>query len=307
MISRSGNKVTHPVCIQGEIGEDGSFRVYRESTEELPTMLHFSPSVERVRKRAEKLVGHSLNHVLIEMHNGPIYFIDEHLNSDTTLDIVKGTRIVNISFGAEYTMYLQDKRSPTPPSLSTSNECKCGESSVSKSLGKGVLAKFRALYSGNLNQRTVQHIPMSHNSMFILGLESNKQWLHIAVPDRRDPATRSDVEKAFSDVRISLTFRHIGTFADATGAFICGQGATSKMKGQHAMKADWEQGEHMSQIFEKENQDRDFDWEGSYGRGFNVLPAGLDGPIVFMGASKLENKIVGVPTMTCNNWNSELT
>lgn len=52
---------------------------------------------------------------------------------------------------------------------------------------------------------------MPHNSMFILGAESNKWWYHGILPDKRDVEELAEVERAFGGVRISLTFRHIRT------------------------------------------------------------------------------------------------
>lgn len=73
--------------------------------------------------------------------------------------------------------------------------------------------------------------------------------------------------------RISLTFRHIGTFLSADEHQIYGQGAVSKSKDNPhpVINGDHPDTERLIQAFGSENHQSDFDWDASYGEGFDVL------------------------------------
>ncbi|KAF2243941.1 hypothetical protein BU26DRAFT_391782, partial [Trematosphaeria pertusa] len=266
MLHQTG-EVPRLVCCQGEFGADGSMPVYRHPTDQTLPLLHFSPKVQLIRKRAEKLVGHPLNHVLIQLYRSGNDYISEH--SDKTLDIVKGSSIVNVSFGAQRTMRLRAKK------------------------------PAKARESEDAAQRETQRVAMPHNSMFILGLESNEKWLHGIMADKRLPSERSEPETAYSGIRISLTFRHIGTFLDAKNSVIWGQGATSKDQrdAQDVINDDEEETERMVRAFSRENHATDFDWDEWYGHGFDVLHLHAppeDLPIFFASNNQVENKMIQI-------------
>ncbi|KAF2468455.1 uncharacterized protein BDR25DRAFT_173038, partial [Lindgomyces ingoldianus] len=260
-------EVPRLVCCQGAFGADGSMPVYRHPTDQALPLLHFSPKVRVIQKQAEKLVGHPLNHVLIQLYRSGQDYISEH--SDKTLDIVRGSNIVNVSFGAERTMRLRTKKS----------------------------AKTEE--SEETGGRTTQRVAMPHNSMFVLGQDSNMRWLHGINADKRLPAERSEEEKAYSGIRISLTFRHIGTFLDAESSRIWGQGATSKdhRDANDVINDDEDETEKMVRAFSKENHETEFDWNEWYGDGFDVLhfrQPPEDIPILFASNNIVENKMVQV-------------
>ena len=266
MLHQQG-EVPRLVCCQGDFGDDGSKPVYRHPADQTPPLLHFSPKVQWIRRAAEKLVGHPLNHVLIQLYRSGNDYISEH--SDKTLDIAKGSSIVNVSFGAQRKMRLRTKRD----------------------------SKFKS--SGDENtQRETQRVAMPHNSMFVLGLKSNEKWLHSIMADKRLEAERSDLETAYSGARISLTFRHIATFLDAKETVIWGQGATSKDQRGAAdvVNNDEAEAERMIRAFSRENHSNEFNWSEWYGDGFDVLhlhepPEQL--PILFAGNNNaLETKQV---------------
>lgn len=231
------------VCVQGDFGGDGSMPIYRHPTDHALPLLHFSPAVQHVRTYLEKIVQHPLNHVLIQLYRSGQDYISEH--SDKTLDIVRGSSIVNVSFGAQRTMRLRTKKS--------------------------------ALNSGSISfteaARQTQRVPLPHNSAFVLGQETNMRWLHGINADKRPVNERSEAEKAFSGMRISLTFRHIGTFLNADSTLIWGQGASSKTKetARSVINNDLRETEAMVRAFGKENQATEFDWPAVYGGGFDIL------------------------------------
>ena len=123
------------------------------------------------------------------------------------------------------------------------------------------------------NMRQTQRIRMPHNSIFVLGPQTNKEWLHGVRADKRPAVEKTDEEKAFEGERISITFRQIGTFMNKKEKTIWGSGAKSKSR-QNASRIstkDNAQMEAMINAFGKENHDTDFDWDAEYGSGFNVI------------------------------------
>ncbi|KAK8207919.1 hypothetical protein M8818_004172 [Zalaria obscura] len=226
------------VCAQGSISSfDGSGPVYRHPSDSSLPLLHWSPAVWKVKKEAEKIVGHRLNHALIQLYRGGNDFISEH--SDKTLDIVPNSQIVNVSFGAERTMRLRTKRGTTAGA-----------------------------------ERETQRIRMPHNSIFVMGLETNRDWLHGIMPDKRRQEERNVEEKAYGSFRISLTFRNIGTFLSNDERLIWGQGAKGKSKAEagRTINGVESKSETLIRLFGIENQSSaEFDWEKTYGEGSDVL------------------------------------
>lgn len=254
-------EVPRLVCAQGEYGADGSMPIYRHPADQTLPLLHFSPKVNLIRKRAETLVGHPLNHVLIQLYRSGTDYISEH--SDKSLDIARGSSMVNVSFGAQRTLRLRTKK----------------------------------LDKTEDSQRRTQRVAMPHNSMFVLGLKSNMKWLHGIMADKRMPSERSDAENAYEGVRISLTFRHIATYLDAKCRTIWGQGATVKDQRDAAdvINDDEEENERLVRAFSHENHASEFDWDHWYGDGFDVLhfkgpPKDL--PVLFTSNNEVENNML---------------
>jgi alkylated DNA repair dioxygenase AlkB len=242
-------EVPRLVAVQGIIGSDGSKPIYRHPSDQSPPLLPFTPGVKIIKEAAEKAVGHELNHVLIQLYRDGRDYISEH--SDKTLDIVRGTKIVNASFGARRTMRLRRKRK-------TALVAGTSDSKADESPG----------------QRETQRIHMPHNSLFVLGPETNRSWLHGIMADKRLPADRSPEELAYNGMRISLTFRDIGTFINQDETLIWGQGAKSKTQERagKVIVGDKDETARMIYSFGKENQeDETWDWDMNYGSGFDVL------------------------------------
>ena len=114
---------------------------------------------------------------------------------------------------------------------------------------------------------------MPHNSAFVLGPETNMQWLHGVRADKRPTQQKSEEEQSFGGERISLTFRHIGTFTDQGNKRIWGQGARSKKRESAGWVrvGDSEEIEAMVVAFGRENHQTEFDWEAEYGQGFDAI------------------------------------
>jgi 2OG-Fe(II) oxygenase superfamily len=202
--------------------------------------------------------------VLIQLYRTGADYISEH--SDKTVDVVRGSRIVNLSLGAQRTMTLRTKKDVASAGEGTSLDGN-GE-------GEGAGAGVR---------RTTQRIPLPHNSLFVMGLATNARWMHSVHTDKRPEETKGPAERG---PRISLTFRHIGTFltpSTTTPAgqgqeqqqqqqFIFGQGAMGKTRADaHPVVRGGEDAERLLAAFGAENHQSDFDWEKEYGKGFDVL------------------------------------
>ena len=121
--------------------------------------------------------------------------------------------------------------------------------------------------------RQTQRIPMPHNSAFILGPKSNAHWLHGVRADKRPIQQKSEEERSYGGERISITFRHIGTFMEENKRQIWGQGAKGKSRASAGIipRGGAEEMEAMVQAFGKENHQADFDWDAEYGKGFDVI------------------------------------
>jgi hypothetical protein len=261
----AGGEVPRLVAIQGTVdSKDSSKPIYRHPSDQSPPLLPWTHSVDVVRKEAEKVVGHELNHCLIQLYRNGEDNISEH--SDKTLDIVYGSSISNVSFGAQRTMRLRTKKGYYPVNV-VEARCPKNDSDSKKELKSG------STTTSEDGQRVTQRIPMPHNSIFILGMNTNARWLHGIQPDKRAAIERSEAEKAYNGMRISLTFRHIGTFLSKDESEIWGQGAKSKSKKMpgEVVSGDKEETNKMIAAFGKENQQWEFDWKSVYGEGFDVL------------------------------------
>ncbi|GLA24781.1 hypothetical protein AnigIFM63326_001063 [Aspergillus niger] len=230
-------QVPRLVAVQGKASDDGSIPIYRHPADESPPLQPFTATVNKVRAIVERILGHPLNHVLIQLYRDGQDRISEH--SDKTLDIVRGSSICNVSLGAQRVMVLRTKGAA----------------------------------EGGESGRQTQRIPMPHESLFILGEKTNRWWLHGIRPDKRPETEKSTEERAYEGQRISLTFRHIGTFLNPAGDTIWGQGAVSKSQeqAQPVIHGDATETERIIRAFGQENHATDFDWEEVYGSGFDVV------------------------------------
>ena len=123
------------------------------------------------------------------------------------------------------------------------------------------------------SSRQSQRVPMPHNSVFVLGPQTNMQWLHGVRADKRPPQQKSEEEKSYGGERISLTFRQIGTFTDQKKKKIWGQGARKKSfkSAGYIRSTDTAEMDAMVIAFGKENHQTEFDWQAEYGQGFDVI------------------------------------
>ncbi|MCJ1404765.1 hypothetical protein MMC11_007991 [Xylographa trunciseda] len=259
-MNHRGGEVPRKVAVQGEVGQDGSKPIYRHPADESPPLLPFSSTVQKIREEVQKILKQPLNHALIQLYRDGQDNISEH--SDKTLDIVRDSSIVSLSLGAQRTMALRTKRDRHSKNGGTT---------------PGV--------------RQLQRIPLPHNSIFVLGSQTNRRWLHGIRPDKRDAREKSEEEKASNGERISITFRNIATFTDKHNRKIWGQGAVSKYNitaGAVSTNNSTEM-DAMIEAFGKENQQSDFNWEAEYGEGFNAINLVSDVAQVYLCQDRIAN------------------
>jgi len=262
-MSHMGGEVPRRVAVQGEVAPDGSMPVYRHPNDESPPLLPFTPTVRKIKEVAEKIVGHPLNHVLIQHYRNGNDYISEH--SDKTLDIVQGTYVTNVSLGAQRTMVFRTKR----PLKDKDKDGKPDDDHDNNSNDE------KKAPAGS--KRQIQRAPLPHNSLMRMGLKTNERWLHAIRQDKRADRDKSPAELAYSGARISLTFRHIGTYIDASQTLIWGQGATGKTReeAKPVKNGLTDEAVAMLKVFGTENHSSEFDWQEWYGKGFDVLHMGV--------------------------------
>ncbi|KAF8966768.1 hypothetical protein BDZ97DRAFT_600839 [Flammula alnicola] len=254
-----GGEVPRLVAVEGEVAEDGSFPVYRHPADESPPLARFSPTVAIIREHVQKVLNHPVNHVLIQFYRTGKDYISEH--SDKTVDVVPDSTIVNVSFGAQRVMTLRLKKDKTPK-----------PSDISETVPPSASSTPEPSASNAGTPRSAQRIPLPPNSMFIMGLKTNAKWLHGINHDNRPLKIKSPEEQFKDGGRISLTFRHIGTFLTKDESRIWGQGAKNKKKEDAGLVIyDKDEVEKIISAFGDENQQSEFDWEAAYGTGFDVL------------------------------------
>ena len=209
-----------------------------------------------------------MNHVLIQHYRTGADYISEH--SDKTIDVVRGSKIVNVSLGAQRFMTLRTKKdalanphvdldATLPDDLQTHGQPGTGA-------GTGTPESEKAA------RRDTQRVALPHNSMFVMGLDTNAKWLHSIRTDKRPLKTKTEAERSQNGERISLTFRTIGTFLNKDETLIWGQGAKGKSREDaRPVVRGGREAARLITAFGAENHSSDFDWDRAYGKGFDVL------------------------------------
>ena len=198
-----------------------------------------------------------MNHVLIQHYRTGADYISEH--SDKTVDVVRGSKIVNVSLGAQRFMTLRTKKDALA-NPKADLDAVPDESATSTTPG------------ADKAKKRVQRVPLPHNSIFVMGLETNAKWLHSIRTDKRPLKIKNAAEQHQNGERISLTFRTIGTFLTKGEELIYGQGAKGKTREDaRPVVRGGPEAERLIVAFGGENHQSDFDWDASYGEGSDVL------------------------------------
>ncbi|MFN3197985.1 MAG: isochorismatase family protein [Bradymonadia bacterium] len=103
-----GSPVPRRMAIQATVEHDRT-PLYRHPADEQPVLTPWTPTVEKLKIAAERRLGQRLNHALIQLYPDGYSHIGVH--ADKTLDIERGSAVVNLSLGATRMMVLKDKAS----------------------------------------------------------------------------------------------------------------------------------------------------------------------------------------------------
>ena len=286
VMTHKGGPVPRLISIQGERQHGTCFPLYRHPADEQPSTIDFTSTALRCRDEVSELLGQPFNHALIQKYRNGKDNISEH--ADKTLDISRGTMIVNLSVGSTRVMILKSK--PDHP----------GNSTYIDNEGKECIGKI------------IQKVTLPPNSIFVLGWNTNLLFTHSIKADKRQLNEKRYDEKLYNEQRISLTFRNIATYISPTG-IIFGQGAKLKelpagdllfpspdyidhtkdiiykdLKHEDEHEKKHENGKKLEKEHEKEdenieesgnllrafgveNRSAQFDWEQHYGSGFNIV------------------------------------
>ena len=176
-----GNPVPRLVCMQGTftsglVASNLAEPVYRHPADDQPPMQGWSPTVARLRVAAEEaleaLTGQRqppLNHALVQWYRDGEDYISEH--ADKTLDVARGSAIVNLSLGATRTMVLRGKKE--------------GAAEAGAEATAGARAAAGKARSGTRPTRATQRVDLVDGSLFVLGWETNRFMTHEIRQDRR--------------------------------------------------------------------------------------------------------------------------
>ena len=250
-----GGVVSRLVAIQGHFSESishdpgvkvVSYPIYRHPIDEdelTPKLMPFNEMVEKIKGKIEDRIyiqlgrRENFNHCLIQYYRDDHDWIGEH--ADKTLDIAHDSLIVNFSLGCTRTFMLRPKRDDR-----------------------------------NEHNRDIQRIRLLHNSLFILGSETNRYFVHGIKADKRMDSMKQQDELLFDKQRISLTFRTIATYKSDTydihtneliHSTLVGQGAPADTKTKDPYDNDIQR---LYKAFSVENRSSDYDWNELYGQGF---------------------------------------
>jgi nicotinamidase-related amidase/alkylated DNA repair dioxygenase AlkB len=227
-----GGLVPRLVALQGELRGE-LVPIYRHPADEQPSFVPYTPTMQALRQIAEERLGQRFNHALVQRYPDGGSSISAH--ADKTLDIARGSSVVNLSLGATRTLLL-----------------------VSKARRED-------------GQHDVQRVELPHGSLFVLGPETNRRFQHAIRSDGRQLGEKRADELRDGGERISLTLRTIATFRQPDGRLV-GQGARRE---DLPARLPEEEALEMLRAFRRENLESDFDWDESYGQGFAVVDLGV--------------------------------
>jgi nicotinamidase-related amidase/alkylated DNA repair dioxygenase AlkB len=231
-----GGEVPRRVAIQGTRSSDGAEPLYRHPVDEQPALQAFTPHVDAVRRAVEARMGQALNHCLLQLYRDGRDWIGEH--SDKTLDLVRGSSIVNVSLGQMRTMVLRPKR-------------------------------------GNEEDARTQKVPLPHGSFLVMDAATNQAFYHAIKQQGEGPHDGPRISLTFRSIG---TWMNPATGAVwGVGALAAGrEEAEARALARRALPAPLREAtmraeaERMLRLFREENIDPSFD-VAAYRPGFDAL------------------------------------
>lgn len=231
-----GGEVPRRVATQGDIGPEGVEPLYRHPADDYPPVRPWTPLVAQLRAEAEALVGHPLNHCLIQLYRDGHDWIGAH--SDKTLDMVPGTYIVNVSVGATRAMVLRRKGA-------------AGEA------------------------REVCRLPLPHGSLLQMDPATNRAWLHEIRQQGAAGEIGPRISLTFRHIGSAwdpATQAAWGSGTPHADRAAAEEAAATRAAWTEEARLAWEldESERMLRLFRDENVRADFD-AAAYRPGFEVI------------------------------------
>jgi hypothetical protein len=193
VVNHKGGPLPRLVSIQGII-RDNHLPIYRHPIDKEPPLVPMSPLVLQIKDYVEASISTirgeasrtNFNHVLIQYYRNGDDNISEH--ADKTIDIEMNSDICNYSVGGPRTMRLRSKK---------------------------VMHNVTTDGCTSTTGRDIQKIELVDNSVFVLGNDTNRLYLHSIPKDGT-----CNVQP-----RISFTFRAISTFRNINTNSLVGKGS----------------------------------------------------------------------------------
>jgi nicotinamidase-related amidase/alkylated DNA repair dioxygenase AlkB len=234
-----GGEVPRRVAIQGAM-EDGCEPLYRHPVDTQPRMVPFTPIVDAIRGAVERRIGQRLNHCLLQLYRDGRDWIGEH--ADKTLDVVQGSKIINVSLGRTRTMILRPKK------------------------------------SAETDTRAIQRIPLPHGSFLAMDLATNRAMFHAIRQEVLDRGDSPRISLTFRDIGTFVDRRSGAVWGvGAPCADRASAEALISEKYELAVEDRWQEarreGLRMLKLFREENQDPGFD-VAAYRPGFWIAELG---------------------------------
>jgi alkylated DNA repair dioxygenase AlkB len=232
-----GGLVPRLVAVQGSLGDDGVEPLYRHPVDGQPAMRPWTPTVDALRRAAEAVVGHPLNHGLLQLYRHGRDWISEH--ADKTLDVARPSSIVNVSLGSVRTMALRPKEGRATDGSSTLK------------------------------------VPLPHGSVFVLGLETNRRWYHAIKQRGAGPDDGPRISLTFRSIGTWLdpvtgAVWGVGAPSRTRAEATARAGVRAALPSAERARVERDEAERMLRLFREENIDPSFD-AGAYGPGFEVV------------------------------------
>jgi hypothetical protein len=193
--------------------------------------------VDALRRAAEAVVGHPLNHGLLQLYRHGRDWISEH--ADKTLDVARPSSIVNVSLGSVRTMALRPKEGRATDGSSTLK------------------------------------VPLPHGSVFVLGLETNRRWYHAIKQRGAGPDDGPRISLTFRSIGTWLdpvtgAVWGVGAPSRTRAEATARAGVRAALPSAERARVERDEAERMLRLFREENIDPSFD-AGAYGPGFEVV------------------------------------
>ena len=254
-VEHHGGMIPRLLQLQARVNLLGDMPIYRHPTDHYYHPIPFTSEIQKLAIALQKVLkevtnGYNadFNHCLLQWYRSGTDYISEH--ADKTLDIKHDSYILNYSLGSTRVLILKPKKDTK-------------------------------------NQFDTMKVNLMHNTCFVMGPDTNRQFTHGIKQDKRADRDKRNDELSYDCNRISFTFREIHTYIDMKDKpTIYGQGAKKRNNDQGRIhehdnnnsfdksyddENDDDDCEEMTTAFGIENRSSKVTWVDLYSNGFNAL------------------------------------